>query len=914
MAVLDSLLPDRWAVSLVVRVALAVGLISIIGIALARCFRHQAAARHFVLLAALACALVSPLVAFAFLTQRVAPLVLTLPAPSSPAAPAREPQIVPRPRTAAFVPAKRSPELHKGAATAPTETEWNRPISSTAPVQEASLFVPSPETTRAGEASFNPAHASLRLALIVWAAGSLLLSLRVLRGWLWLRAAARSFRYHNSGMLADLLQQARQVVQGRRLPRVAESDHVCTPIAAGLFRPVIVLPSGLSTTLGPAELRDVLVHEFAHIVRRDQIVIVLQAVAHVAYWPIWPVHWLNRLLANAREEVCDNYVLARQQPVTYGETLLRVAALSRNLATFDTSTAILGWRGRLEDRVLELISERRNRSKHVKPLLAASLLAVLALATAGLCGTTLTRTQGVTLTRVRGDALVEASSSRPARTVVTKSVDVDDSVNLRAPNSLAEKAVANLVLVFFQDRARRAVNGIVLDAGDHSLIFTPTTAGLVPDDLPPAVDSMFLERAGKPPVDAPFDPHSNSEIHVYRAKGHLSSYQFPEAPTVAVGDALDSIESRPTALRHIGQIEVRKHTATVRAVNQEASITIRHSHVRTFSSLIEVDCGFPEGTALFKDGKLVGMTIVGTRFLENNRNRSYLLPVERMAALYRSITNEERQKVTPEFPFTVPFEVGEKKFLNGDEITILEVRGTADTFATENIYWIKGTYTLASHEKAQMLASITTTGPSPSSGRGFKAQNLIVDQGTGTFTLFLPMSCTGFPHVSFYPAEGGNDLGGVYFGTGNSVHRQGGDHDGESPAAKRIWDALGLRFAELSRHDPRLSAMRFPGGLQIIDIRPESPADRSGLRKDDIVVGLERYATPKLSDVIWILEQPRVDEPPPSKLSFKFLRGGKQDSSDVKLAPSKVSSIGDPSDARHAGRRTSLFTIFARLP
>ena len=84
---------------------------------------------------------------------------------------------------------------------------------------------------------------------------------------------------------------------------------------------MIVLPSGLSTTLGQAELRDVLVHECAHIVRRDQIVIVLQAVAYVAYWPIWPVHWLNRLLANAREEVCDNYVLARQQPVTYGETL-----------------------------------------------------------------------------------------------------------------------------------------------------------------------------------------------------------------------------------------------------------------------------------------------------------------------------------------------------------------------------------------------------------------------------------------------------------------------------------------------------------------------------------------------------------------------------------------------------------------
>ncbi|HEV8000296.1 MAG TPA: M56 family metallopeptidase, partial [Planctomycetaceae bacterium] len=530
MAVLDSWFSGTGAVSLVVRVALAVGLISILGIALAARFRHQAAARHFVLLAALVCALVSPAAA-ALLTERLSPLVLTLPAPKSPVASAREPEIV----SAAVVSAERSPELHKGAATTPPETVWNRPISSTIPDQDAPQFVLSRETRPVGEAPFNPAQAGLSLALVVWAAGSLCLSFRVLRGWLRLRAAARSFCFHNSGTLVDLLEDARQVVRGRRLPRVAESDRVCTPIAAGLFRPAIVLPSGLSTTLGPAELRDVLVHEFAHIVRRDQIVIVLQAVAYVAYWPIWPVHWLNRLLANAREEVCDNYVLARQEPVSYGETLLRVAALSRNLATFDTSTAILGWRGRLEDRVLELISERRNRSTRVKPLLAASLLAVLALATGGLCGTTLIRAQGVTPTRVAGNGLIDNSSSHPARTVVTKSVDVDDSVNLRAPSSAAEKAVANLVLVFFQDRARRAVNGIVLDAGDRSLIFTPTTVCIVPDDLPPAIDATFLERAGKPVVDSVIDQHSNAEIHVYRAKGHLSTFQFPDSPTVAVG-------------------------------------------------------------------------------------------------------------------------------------------------------------------------------------------------------------------------------------------------------------------------------------------------------------------------------------------------------------------------------------------
>ena len=54
-------------------------------------------------------------------------------------------------------------------------------------------------------------------------------------------------------------------------------------------------------------------------------------------------------------------------------------------------------------------------------------------------------------------------------------------------------------------------------------------------------------------------------------------------------------------------------------------------------------------------------------------------------------------------------------------------------------------------------------------GASLEVQTTIVNRGNGTFTLVLPMSCRGWPHVSFYPAEGGGDFGGNYFGTGDSV-------------------------------------------------------------------------------------------------------------------------------------------------
>ena len=135
----------------------------------------------------------------------------------------------------------------------------------------------------------------------------------------------------------------------------------------------------------------------------------------------------------------------------------------------------------------------------------------------------------------------------------------------------------------------------------------------------------------------------------------------------------------------------------------------------------------------------------------------------------RSPARKADTRATAEFPHAVPFEQGATQFLNGDKITILEVRGTADSFAPKNIYLIKGSYTLASHDRATIAAYITAKDAENGTSPTLAVQSTVVDRGDGTFTLQLPMSCRGWPHVSFYPADGGGDFGGNYFGTGDSV-------------------------------------------------------------------------------------------------------------------------------------------------
>src|SRR5205823_4601305 len=99
---------------------------------------------------------------------------------------------------------------------------------------------------------------------------------------------------------------------------------------------------------------------------------------------------------------------------------------------------------------------------------------------------------------------------------------------------------------------------------------------------------------------------------------------------------------------------------------------------------------------------------------------------------------------TSELPHAVRFEQGATRYLKGDKITIVEVLGSADTLSPGNVYCIKGTYVLASHDRAILGAYTTAMDAENGNGASLKVQSTVVNRGNGTFTLFLPMSCRGW--------------------------------------------------------------------------------------------------------------------------------------------------------------------------
>jgi hypothetical protein len=99
------------------------------------------------------------------------------------------------------------------------------------------------------------------------------------------------------------------------------------------------------------------------------------------------------------------------------------------------------------------------------------------------------------------------------------------------------------------------------------------------------------------------------------------------------------------------------------------------------------------------------------------------------------------------FPFTVAADQGASAFLGGDQITITEIRGTADQLKPGNTYQIKGKYRLVSHLQASLAADVlTANGNAPVLGN---QRSVVAYQGKGDFTLVVPFPNAGQPRLCF---------------------------------------------------------------------------------------------------------------------------------------------------------------------
>ncbi|UCG52122.1 MAG: hypothetical protein JSW58_00790 [Candidatus Latescibacterota bacterium] len=175
-----------------------------------------------------------------------------------------------------------------------------------------------------------------------------------------------------------LLGRVAKELDVRRKIRLLESDRVNAAITAGIFHPVIVLPSG-SEQWPVNRRRLVLSHELAHVKRWDTLTETLALLATVVYW-FNPLVWFAvKQLRIERETDCDNTVLRTgAKPSDYAELLMNIAADLGASVRPMWQLSTISQSSNLKDRLMNILNQKINRNKGSRRL--AILTGVLALA------------------------------------------------------------------------------------------------------------------------------------------------------------------------------------------------------------------------------------------------------------------------------------------------------------------------------------------------------------------------------------------------------------------------------------------------------------------------------------------------------------------------------------------------------
>jgi beta-lactamase regulating signal transducer with metallopeptidase domain len=227
-----------------------------------------------------------------------------------------------------------------------------------------------------GLRAINPVLVILNGFGLIWIAGFLILLGRLLYGMAFLSGFRSSLVEIPEEGLTRAFEVVRDSFPTTRIPSIYLSPAIDSPVALGVFRPMIVLPQCLYKNLSPEELTNILMHETAHIRHLDQVSGLLQRLLTSFYWWNPLAYALSASFSVAREDVSDNYAIQKSDAHSYAKCLVALAQKTTLVTRFPAAVGMATPHMTLEDRVKNIVSKERVMDTKLKRPLVV-LLAVV---------------------------------------------------------------------------------------------------------------------------------------------------------------------------------------------------------------------------------------------------------------------------------------------------------------------------------------------------------------------------------------------------------------------------------------------------------------------------------------------------------------------------------------------------------
>ena len=182
-----------------------------------------------------------------------------------------------------------------------------------------------------------------RMLTAVWLSGCVFFGLQLFAALFALRRRISACRRVVDPNLLDLLSAARQRFRLHRSPQLLVTPEAVSPYIVGAIVPKIIISESLVTGSSVTQLRHVLAHEMAHLVRCDLWANRLFLLVRVLHW-FNPVAWWSfKMLQAEREAACDEMALATLGEANRSDYAATIVELAANLAALPALPMTIGF-------------------------------------------------------------------------------------------------------------------------------------------------------------------------------------------------------------------------------------------------------------------------------------------------------------------------------------------------------------------------------------------------------------------------------------------------------------------------------------------------------------------------------------------------------------------------------------------
>jgi len=154
-----------------------------------------------------------------------------------------------------------------------------------------------------------------------------------------------------------------------------QTNIIKTPALFGLIKPKIIIPTKLLEEANLNHIRYALLHELAHIKRKDILVNYIVTLLSIIYW-FNPLVWYGfHLMREDRELCCDSLALSyinEDEVYEYGFAIIKLAEISSRAPWLPGMAGIINKNSKIKRRIIMIKSFKKNSYK-----LSAVALAVL---------------------------------------------------------------------------------------------------------------------------------------------------------------------------------------------------------------------------------------------------------------------------------------------------------------------------------------------------------------------------------------------------------------------------------------------------------------------------------------------------------------------------------------------------------